>query len=207
MLVNYLKFFVHLLTFAMVITLPANAGEYTRDSKVSPSSVKEDKGTLEHEFEKGIVLPRLGRLIPNLPGFISESRLTPHFRTYSLSRKFSDKENPEAIAIGGELRYSSPQILNTFNIDAGYFISHGIHDDGGDGTLLLGSNASDINVLGKLAIKIPIQNLVFSLYRQEFNLPYLNKNDSRMIPNTHEAYVLKGEDKRLHIYCWASDKN
>lgn len=203
MLVNHLKFFVNLLTFALVIALPAKAAEYTRDSKVAPSSVKEDTDAFENEFEKGVLLPKLrrlipGHLIPNLPEFISESKLTPHFRAYSLSREFSDKENPEAIAIGGELRYSSPLILNTFNIDAGYFISHGIHDDGGDGTLLLGSNASDINVLGKLAIKIPIQNLEFSLYRQVFNLPYLNKNDSRMIPITHEAYVLKGEDTKLN---------
>ena len=197
MLVNHLKFFVNLLVFALVIVLPVKAGEYTRDSKVSPSSAKEYTGTIEHEFKEDVSLPKLGHWIEKLPEFISESKLTPHLRAYSLSREFSDEEDPEAIAIGGELRYSSPLIRNTFSIDASYFTSHGIHDDGGDGTLLLGSNASDINVLGRLTIKIPIQSLELSLYRQAFNLPYLNKDDSRMIPNTHEAYVLRRKGTRL----------
>jgi hypothetical protein len=35
------------------------------------------------------------------------------------------------------------------------------------------------------------------LYRQDFNMPYINRKDSRMIPNTHEAYVLRYPGERL----------
>jgi len=197
MLVSHIKYLVYLIAFYITIASPVKATEYIRDEEISPSSAKEDTGTFEHEFKEDVLLPKLGRWIKKLPEFISESKLTPHFRAYSLSREFSGKEDPEAVAMGGELRYSSPLVQNTFSIDASYYLSHGIHDDEGDGTLLLGSNASDINVLGKLTIKIPIQSLQLRLYRQEFNLPYLNKQDSRMIPNTHEAYVLGREGTRL----------
>ncbi len=197
MLASHIKYLVYPIAFYITILSPLKAAEYIRAEEISPSSAKEDAGTFEHEFKEDALLPKLGRRIKKLPEFISESKLTPHFRAYSLSREFSDKEDPEALAVGGELRYSSPLIQNTFSIDASYFLSHGIHDDGGDGTLLLGSNASDINVLGKFVIKIPIQNMQLRLYRQEFNLPYLNKHDIRMIPNTHEAYVLGRKGTRL----------
>ena len=192
-----LKNLFYLIVVVFLITPPAQPSEYIRDEKVSPSSAMEDTDTFEHEFKEEVLLPNLGRWIKKLPEFISESKLTPHFRTYSFSRKFSDKEDPEAITMGGELRYASPLIQDIFSINASYYVSHGIHDDGGDGTLLLGSNASDINVLGQLYIEIPVQDLKFRLYRQAFNLPYLNKQDSRMIPNTHEAYVLGREGTRL----------
>ncbi len=200
-MVTWRIFPILLLCLVAVIVLTANvvhAAEYQRDENVAPGSVKEDADSIEVESEERIrLLPKLGDWKKGLPEFWSESSLTPHFRSYSFSRRFSDDEDPEAIALGGEIRYLSGMLKDVFRIGASYYISHGIHDDGGDGTLLLGSNASDLSVLGQLHLEAQIKDFRLRLYRQAFNLPYLNKNDSRMIPITHEAYVVRRTDDRL----------
>ena len=151
-------------------TAIVQADEYGRYEEVTPPSVKKDEDSLEGGLKaKKILLPNLGDWIEELPKFWSKSSLTPHFRAYSFSRKFSDDEDPEAIAMGGEIRYRSAQIFDRFNFGASYYISHGIHDDGGDGTLLLGSNASDLNVLGQMYVDALLKDFHLRAYRQEFD--------------------------------------
>ena len=186
------------MSIIVLTTVIAHADEYGRYEEVTPPSVKKDKDSLESGLEeKKILLPKLGDWIQELPKFWSKSSLTPHFRAYSFSRRFSDDEDPEAIAVGGEIRYLSPQIFDRFKFGASYYISNGIHNDGGDGTLLLGSDASDLNVLGQLYVEALIKDFRVRLYRQAFDLPYLNKQDSRMIPITHEAVVIGREGDKL----------
>ncbi len=192
------KLFLYLLPLTLLPTAVVHADEYGRYEDVASPTVKKDKDSLEGALEeKKILLPKLGDWIEELPNFWSKSSLTPHFRAYSFSREFSDDEDPEAIALGGELRYLSPQIYDRFKVGASYYISHGVHDDGGDGTLLLGSNASDLNVLGQLYVEALIKDFRLRAYRQAFDLPYLNKQDSRMIPNTHEAFSIRRDGKTV----------
>ena len=187
-----------LVSHVLLLTVVVHADEYGRYEEVTPPSVKKDEDSLEGGLkEKKILLPKLGDWMEELPKFWSKSSLTPHFRAYSFSRDFSDDEDPEAIAIGGELRYRSAQLFDRFNFGASYYISHGVHDDGGDGTLLLGSNASDLNVLGQLYVEALLKDFHLRAYRQAFDLPYLNKQDSRMIPNTHEAFSIRREGKKV----------
>ena len=190
-----IKNFINILyitAYVLMILNVVQARESERYEDVAPSTVKNDQSVLEKDVEKRKrLLPKLGDWKIKLPEFWSESSLTPHFRAYSFSRKFSDDEDPEAIAMGGEIRFRSAQFLERFNIGASYYISHGVHDDGGDGTLLLGSDASDLNVLGQIYLEAVIKDFNLSIYRQAFDLPYINKQDSRMIPNTHEAYALR----------------
>ena len=62
-----------------------------------------------------------------------------------------------------------------------------------DGTLLLKPKQESFSVLGQANLEARIvEGLKLRLFRQAFNLPYLNKDDSRMIPNTFEAYTLEG---------------
>ncbi len=188
------KLLLCLVSLMLLPTAFVHADEYGRYEDVTPPSVKKDKDSLEGGLkEKKSLLPKLGDWIEELPKFWSKSSLTPHFRAYSFSRDFSDDEDPEAIAMGGELRYRSAQLFDRFNFGASYYISHGVHDNGVDGTLLLGSNASDLNVLGQLYVEALIKDFHLRAYRQAFDLPYLNKQDSRMIPITHEAYSIRRE--------------
>ena len=188
------KLLLCLVSLMLLPTAFVHADEYGRYEDVTPPSVKKDKDSLEGGLkEKKSLLPKLGDWIEELPKFWSKSSLTPHFRAYSFSRDFSDDEDPEAIAMGVELRYRSAQLFDRFNFGASYYISHGVHDNGVDGTLLLGSNASDLNVLGQLYVEALIKDFHLRAYRQAFDLPYLNKQDSRMIPITHEAYSIRRE--------------
>jgi hypothetical protein len=60
-----------------------------------------------------------------------------------------------------------------------------------DGTLLLGEGQEGFWVLGEANAEIGLaEGLSAKLYRQSLNLPYANRNDSRMVPNTFEAYTL-----------------
>jgi hypothetical protein len=56
---------------------------------------------------------------------------------------------------------------------------------------LLKRGQNGFTVLGKANVELQFrEDISAKLYRQSFNLPYLNRNDSRMVPNTFEAYTL-----------------
>jgi outer membrane porin, OprD family len=57
-------------------------------------------------------------------------------------------------------------------------------------------------VLGQAWAKLKIGPGVATLFRQALQLPFINGNDSRMIPNTFEAYqfeAVASEDFRLNF--------
>ena len=58
-----------------------------------------------------------------------------------------------------------------------------------DGALLLGPGQKDITVLGELYAKFNYAGYWLKLGRQEYDMPFLNRQDSRMIPNTFEGYT------------------
>ena len=66
--------------------------------------------------------------------------------------------------------------------------------------MLLGGGGDDINVLGKAFVRYQRENLRLNLYRQEIDMPYLNKQDSRMIPNTFEGYTLSREGTTVEYF-------
>ena len=46
-------------------------------------------------------------------------------------------------------------------------------------------------VLGEANVALKFrEDISAKFYRQSFNLPYINRNDSRIVPNTFEAYTL-----------------
>lgn len=181
--------------FALILCISyvsvAQASRYIRDEGVVAPTVTQETDDFSYGFKKTEKARlKFKKWFENLPQFLSESSLTPNFRAYSFRRKFSDKEDPDAIALGGELKFLSGRVKDTFQLGASYYVSHGIDDNGKDGTLLLGSDQSDINALGQLYLDTKLNDSTLRLYRQAFGLPYLNEDDSRMVPNTHEAYAL-----------------
>ena len=62
-----------------------------------------------------------------------------------------------------------------------------------DGTLLLKPGQHGYTVLGQIYGKVKLfEDHFLNLYRYEYNTPFINKNDSRMTPNTFEGYTLQG---------------
>lgn len=62
-----------------------------------------------------------------------------------------------------------------------------------DGTNLLKPGQEGYTVLGQLYGRVKLFEAHFlNLYRYEYTTPYLNKDDSRMTPNTFEGYTFQG---------------
>lgn len=190
MKLTFLAFSLIFILLVPVISVVQASG-YIRDEGVTSPNVTQEADDFSYALTKREKMRlKFGGWFESLPSFFSESTLTPHFRAYSFDRKKSDAKDPNAVAIGGELEFLSGMIDETFQLGASYYLSHGIDDNGEDGTLLLGSDQSDINVLGQLYLDVNFKDHKFRVYRQAFGLPYLNEHDSRMVPNTHEAYAL-----------------
>jgi len=61
-----------------------------------------------------------------------------------------------------------------------------------DGTKLLAPGQKPITVLGEAFGAVRILGQTATAYRQLINRPFINPQDSRMVPNTFEAYTLTG---------------
>ena len=63
-----------------------------------------------------------------------------------------------------------------------------------DGTLLLEPDQQEIFVLGQIYGEFKITDQLFvAAGRKEYNTPYVNKNDTRMVPNTFEGATFYGK--------------
>jgi hypothetical protein len=96
--------------------------------------------------------------------------------------------------LGGSLSYRSGWFLDRFGMGAALYTSQPLYaPDDRDGTPLLKPGQEGYTVVGELYGRVRIVNENFiNLYRQEINTPYLNKNDTRMTPNTFEGYTFSG---------------
>ncbi len=80
------------------------------------------------------------------------------------------------VALGGELFTSLPLYA----------------PDSRPGTGLLKPIQDPIFVPGQAYFRLRHERQVVTLYRQRYDLPYINGNDGRMIPNTFEGYSIDG---------------
>jgi hypothetical protein len=84
--------------------------------------------------------------------------------------------------------------LDRFAVGAELFTSQRLYGpEDHDGTKLLAPGQQGYTVVGQLYGKLKLfDDHSVSVYRQEYDLPYVNKDDSRMTPNTFEGYTLYG---------------
>lgn len=120
-----------------------------------------------------------------------------NLRTYYFDRGKYDGSESESLAIGGWAGLKTGYFLDHFSFGAtGYTSQHLLGDDDKDGALLLAPGQEGYSVLGELYADIRIvDNLNLYVGRKEFDTPYINRNDTRMTPNTFEAIVLQGKTK------------
>jgi hypothetical protein len=165
------------------------AGESLKDlpSPIEGESLtKPDLKTVFHDFKE--------KLSTSSP-FWRDTALDFKIRTYYFYRDFkgSGKVN-DAWALGGWIDYASGFWMDHIQIGATGYTSQKLYGpEDRDGTLLLAPGQKSFSVLGQAYLNIKIiEEINLKFFRQTFDLPYINKNDSRMVPNTHEAYSLKG---------------
>jgi hypothetical protein len=97
----------------------------------------------------------------------------------------------EAFAGGGAMLFESGWWRETIQLGiAGYTTQPLLtgHDPGGTG--LLRPNGDGLVVLGQAWAKLRLEPATATLFRQEMELPFINGDDTRMIPNMFEAYRL-----------------
>ena len=117
-----------------------------------------------------------------------------NFRTYYFHRDKFDGSVSESLATGGSIGLKTGYFLDHFSFAAtGYTSQHLDGDPDRDGASLLAPGQEGYSVLGELYADIRIvDDLNLYVGRKELDTPYINRNDTRMTPNTFEAIVLQG---------------
>ena len=151
-----------------------------------------DPGTLDIDIDDAIRQAIILLAGEEKPPWITDANFVFKLRTYEFERHSSAAISDEALAVGGEAMFETGHIADLVRIGAGYHFSKGVNTaPQPDATGLLAADGGDVSVVSSAFIKLGHDDrLAGWLGRHSFNLPYLNRNDSRMIPFTHEAYVI-----------------
>ncbi len=116
-----------------------------------------------------------------------------HLRTYYFDAESLTNTPSEAWAIGGWAGLTSGFIGDVFQVGVVGYTSQRLYGpDDKSGTKLLKPPQEPINVLGEAFGAIRFLDQTFVGYRQLVNRPFVNQNDSRMVPQVMEGYTLRG---------------
>jgi hypothetical protein len=115
-------------------------------------------------------------------------------RSYYLTRDKYDGTESEAWALGGSAGFKTGYFRERVAFGATVYGSAPLHaPDEKDGTLLLKPGQEGYAVLGEAYTEVLFtKDVRMTIGARAFDTPYLNKNDSRMTPNTFLAAVVQG---------------
>jgi len=126
---------------------------------------------------------------------LKDTKFEFNIRSYYFGREGFDGVRKEAWAIGGWVGMKTGYFLDHFAFGVTGYTSQPLYaPDDRDGTLLLKPGQNGYTVLGEAYAEIRIvDDVILSIGRKAFDTPFINKNDTRMTPNTFEAIVLQGK--------------
>jgi hypothetical protein len=190
------------LILALMLLLSAGsavlAQEAVSQDRPSPSSVDEVVTPMDKTFKKPServpFTQALKEKLKDTPSFFRDTKLDVNLRTYYFYRDNFDDTKNQAWAIGGSIAYKSGYAFDHFGLGAALYTSQRLYGPKDrDGTLLLMPGQEGYTVLGQAYAEIKVvDGVLIDLYRQEYNTPYINKDDGRMTPNTFEGYGITG---------------
>ena len=206
---------------ATALSAPALAAERELDQDTPPSSASEietpSQRVFPPEVERPPLFPWIRQRLQKLPPFFADTLLEARFRTYYLRQDrttplLGDDGLSEAWAMGGSIYYRSGWLEDLFQLEVEGFTSQPIYaPDDRDDTLLLAPGQEGYSVLGIANGKLRYRGIVLTGYRQYIDLPYFNRRDNRMTPNTFESITLQKPEGRLKFstgYTWnIKDRN
>jgi hypothetical protein len=177
-------------------------GEGYYEENTAPESADELQAPLEAEFEEEEVESRTKWLedrLKQLPMFREDASVLLHLRSYYMRGKLKSNDRREAWTYGGWLKYDSGFIGERLSLGASYYFSQPIDaPDSRSGTRLLRPVQRPYRVFGESYVRVQLaERHELSLYRRAYDLPYLNKRDNRMSPNTFEGYAARGDFREL----------
>jgi hypothetical protein len=200
----------------LVGALSASAAERELESEPPPSSTRDIETPSQRVFprlaRKEPLFPRIREQLEKLPPFFADTQLEARFRTYYMRKDRTTDELSEAWAMGGSVSYQSGWLADAFSVELEGFTSQPIvADEDRGGTTLLEPIQDGYGALGIANGKLRYQGLVLTGYRQYLDLPYLNRRDDRMTPNTFESLTLAKPEGELLFstgYTWKiKDRN
>src|SRR5947207_6449331 len=117
-----------------------------------------------------------------------------NLRTFYFDRSDFNQAEKQAWAIGGWVGIKTGYFLDHIAFGATLYTSNPIYaPDDRDGTGLLAPGQNGYTILGEFYAEIRIiDNLTISVGAKGYDTPFINRNDTRMTPNTFEAIVLQG---------------
>jgi len=117
-----------------------------------------------------------------------------HLRTYYFDQESTSGVPSTAWALGGWAGLRSPWWGDLLQLEIVGYTSQKLYGpEGKGGTRILTADQGSITVLGEANAALRFAGQTFTAWRQLINRPFINPNDSRMIPHTFEAYLLSGD--------------
>jgi hypothetical protein len=153
---------------------------------------------MERSFKEKPPLPRrfpwVEEKLKDTPAFIRDTRVNLNLRTFEFYRDKFDDSKSEAWALGGALSYQSGLLFDRFSLGSVLYTSQKLYGpEDRDGTLILKPGQQGYTVVGQLYGRVKLfEGNFLNIYRSEYNTPFINKDDSRMTPNTFEGYTFQG---------------
>lgn len=199
-------FFPVLLNVYCRAAYAAVSPDYLYEEQAIPPSVEQAPGPLADGLtERRRVLKRqrwLNRSLEPFGDFIRNGSLGVQARSYFFDRERQSSRRQSALAAGGSLAYRSDWWRDRVRFGAVVYSSQKILGDRDhDGTLLLRPRQKGFSVLGQGYVDYQLRPKTFArFYRQTFKVPYVNRNDNRMVPNTFEAYGVQSTSHAQWAY-------
>lgn len=148
---------------------------------------------IEERERMQTLFPWLKRHLQLFPSFVADTELTLNFRSYYFPLRESDGRDADAWTAGGKLAFRTGWWREHLQLGAGLYTSFPLVADDPDAlTGLLRENDRGFAVLGEGFLRLRWRDTEATLFRQELDLPYVNRNDSRMAPNSFQGVVAKG---------------
>ncbi len=183
------------LIVAMACTSASFAAERELDQDPPPKSAREIETPIQRVFpdvpDRPSLFPGVPERLQDLSPFFADTQLEARFRTYYLRKDRAVDVISEAWAVGGSVYYRSGWLKELIAVEIEGFTSQPVYaPDDRDGTQLLARGQEGYSALGIANAKVRVGGIVLTAGRQYLDLPYVNRNDNRMTPNTFEAITL-----------------
>lgn len=172
---------------------PATAVDYRHDEETAAEAADEPGSPL------GLGLGRRRERLAarrawlqGQPPFLRDARAVLGSRVYGFERLDPSGSRKETWAAGLRLELESGRWADRLAVGATLHTAQKLYGPRDrDGLRMLRPRQTGITTLGEAWLDWRIdEQTSLRLYRQSLDLPYLNRQDSRMVPNTFEAYLV-----------------
>ena len=186
----------------LAMPIAVQGSEYQDSEQVAAESAQESSVGFERLEERLRIGPSrkvLRDLFSNAPPYWRDTTASFKLRTFDFRRDDGSDRTRDALATGFELGIESGKWREAFSFSVSWHTSYGVRAPDGKGkTGVLLPDQSDISVISRAFGQWNFSEVTRArVFRQDFNLPYINRQDSRMIPTTHEAYVFQHLGERF----------